>query len=119
MPFRGLDNGEVIEAGEVPSVVAISNGQGDPRRDSTFVAFLDDQGRFRNQFGFPDIRDPGTRKESPSSSAKPGACLPTLLHLSDILSTASPLPSAPSFAPRCPPPLPFLLPSHPVPPPKL
>ncbi|KNE90249.1 hypothetical protein PSTG_16290 [Puccinia striiformis f. sp. tritici PST-78] len=48
--------------GEVPSVVAISNGAGDPKRDSVFVIFLDTAGRFRDHMKLDNLRDPVPRQ---------------------------------------------------------
>ncbi|BGP16764.1 hypothetical protein JCM10213_002156 [Rhodosporidiobolus nylandii] len=36
-----------MEAGQTPSVLALSNGNGDPRRDSIIAVFLDSDGHFR------------------------------------------------------------------------
>ncbi|KAH9808979.1 SH2 domain-containing protein [Melampsora americana] len=52
-----------LDDGEVPSVVAISNGAGDPRRDSTFVIYLDDAGRFRDHMKLDNLRDPTPRQD--------------------------------------------------------
>lgn len=49
--------------GEIPSVVAISNGAGDPRRDSTFVIFLDEAGRFRDHMKLDNLRDQTPRQD--------------------------------------------------------
>jgi transcription elongation factor SPT6 len=38
-----------METGETPSVVAVSHGAGDPRRDHVVAVFLDASGRFRDQ----------------------------------------------------------------------
>ncbi|KAI8458497.1 SH2 domain-containing protein [Phakopsora pachyrhizi] len=49
--------------GEVPSVVAISNGSGDPKRDSVFVVYLDQVGRFRDHMKLDNLRDPEPRQD--------------------------------------------------------
>ncbi|OAV88590.1 hypothetical protein PTTG_01510 [Puccinia triticina 1-1 BBBD Race 1] len=48
--------------GEVPSVVAVSNGAGDPKRDSVFVIFLDRAGRFRDHMKLDNLRDSDPRQ---------------------------------------------------------
>ncbi|KAA1099287.1 Transcription elongation factor spt6 [Puccinia graminis f. sp. tritici] len=48
--------------GEIPSVVAVSNGAGDPKRDSVFVIFMDRQGRFRDHMKLDNLRDPDPRQ---------------------------------------------------------
>jgi len=48
--------------GEAPSVVAVSNGAGDPKRDSVFVIFLDRAGRFRDHMKLDNLRDPAPRQ---------------------------------------------------------
>ncbi|MBW0479878.1 hypothetical protein O181_019593 [Austropuccinia psidii MF-1] len=57
-PFRPND----LFEGEIPSVVAISNGAGDPKRDSVFVTFLDQFGRFRDHMKLDNLRDPSLRQ---------------------------------------------------------
>lgn len=47
--------------GETPSVVAVSNGAGDPKRDSVFVIYLDQAGRFRDHMKLDNLRDLATR----------------------------------------------------------
>jgi transcription elongation factor SPT6 len=48
--------------GEIPSVVAVSNGAGDPKRDSVFVISMDRQGRFRDHMKLDNLRDPDPRQ---------------------------------------------------------
>jgi transcription elongation factor SPT6 len=52
-PYRGAR----MERGDVPSVVAVSHGAGDPRHDSTVAVFLDSNGRFRDQIKLDSIID--------------------------------------------------------------
>ena len=44
-PFQRTDG--TMERGEIPSVLALSHGQGDPKRDSVIGVFLDGEGHFR------------------------------------------------------------------------
>ncbi|GAA5929376.1 chromatin-remodeling histone chaperone SPT6 [Sporobolomyces koalae] len=44
-PWRRDDG--TMEPGQTPSVLAISQGNGDPRRDSVYAVFLDSDGHFR------------------------------------------------------------------------
>lgn len=44
-----------MEPGDTPSVLALSNGRGDPKRDSVVGVFLDSDGHFREHFKFDTI----------------------------------------------------------------
>ncbi|BGP25171.1 transcription elongation factor SPT6 [Rhodotorula toruloides] len=46
---------DTMEPGETPSVLALSNGRGDPKRDSVVGVFLDSDGHFREHFKFDTI----------------------------------------------------------------
>lgn len=44
-PYRRTDG--TMKKGEIPSVLAISHGAGDPKRDSVIAVFIDQEGHFR------------------------------------------------------------------------
>ena len=53
-PFRG----HRMQLGQTPSIVAISNGAGDPMIDSTYVVWMDNEGRFREHLKLDSLRQP-------------------------------------------------------------
>jgi transcription elongation factor SPT6 len=50
-----------MEKGQVPNVVAISQGAGDPRRDAVHVVFLDAEGHLREQFHVDNLKPTNPR----------------------------------------------------------
>ncbi|GJN91007.1 hypothetical protein Rhopal_004021-T1 [Rhodotorula paludigena] len=46
---------KTMEPGDTPSVLALSNGRGDPKRDSVVGVFLDSDGYFREQFKLDNV----------------------------------------------------------------
>ncbi|KAG8724018.1 Transcription elongation factor spt6 [Ceratobasidium sp. 395] len=48
---------------DVPSVIAMSWGQGEPNRDPIHMVFLDEEGRFREHLGLDNISDSDNRQE--------------------------------------------------------
>lgn len=55
-PYKRAD--DTMEAGQVPSVLAISSGRGDPKRDSIVGVFLDTDGHFREHIKIDNLFDP-------------------------------------------------------------
>ena len=49
---------ETMEPGMVPSVLAISSGRGDPKRDSVVGVFLDSDGHFREHIKIDNLFEP-------------------------------------------------------------
>ncbi|KAM0753127.1 transcription elongation factor Spt6 [Meredithblackwellia eburnea MCA 4105] len=56
-PYERPD--KTMDRGDAPSVLAISHGNGDPRRDSVVAIFLDSDGHFREHAKFDRLDDPG------------------------------------------------------------
>jgi transcription elongation factor SPT6 len=52
-----------FEKGEVPAVLALSWGKGDPQRDPIIAVFMDEAGRLREHARFDNLMDPGYRSE--------------------------------------------------------
>lgn len=55
-PYMRAD--ETMEPGMVPSVLAISSGRGDPKRDSVVGVFLDSDGHFREHIKIDNLFEP-------------------------------------------------------------
>ncbi|KIJ44055.1 hypothetical protein M422DRAFT_60198 [Sphaerobolus stellatus SS14] len=51
------------EKGDVPSVLAVSWGKGDPQTDATFFVFMDDAGRLREHLKLDNLSDEDNVKE--------------------------------------------------------
>ena len=58
-PFRPKD----FEKGEVPAVLALSWGKGDPQKDPIIAVFMDEAGRLREHAKFDNLMDPVYRSE--------------------------------------------------------
>lgn len=52
-----------MSAGEIPSVMAISWGKGDPHKDAITIVFLDEEGRFREQTKLDNLVDTDSQDE--------------------------------------------------------
>jgi transcription elongation factor SPT6 len=51
-----------MESGQTPTVLALSHGSGDPKRDSVIAVFLDEEGRFRQLAKFDNLASSLTRE---------------------------------------------------------
>ncbi|KAF8319346.1 hypothetical protein DL93DRAFT_2178674 [Clavulina sp. PMI_390] len=58
-PYRPRD----FEKGEIPAVLALSWGKGDPQKDAIFAVFMDEAGHVREQIKFDNLIDPDARKD--------------------------------------------------------
>lgn len=47
-----------MERGDIPSVLALSHGNGDPKRDSVIAVFLDPEGHFREHLKIDNLFNP-------------------------------------------------------------
>lgn len=54
--------GEELEKGQTPAVLAISCGNGDPAKDAVICAFVDDEGRLVEQIRLSDARELHNKK---------------------------------------------------------
>ncbi|GAA5884951.1 hypothetical protein JCM3774_000862 [Rhodotorula dairenensis] len=61
-PYMRAD--ETMEPGMVPSVLAISSGRGDPKRDSVVGVFLDSDGHFREHIKIDNLFDPDEKQKT-------------------------------------------------------
>lgn len=67
-----------MEKGQVPNVVAISHGAGDPKRDMVHVVFLDAEGHLREQFQVDNLRP--TNPRNPDGDAYREQLTELLIH---------------------------------------
>lgn len=61
---NGVDNENDSKSNRTPSVLAVSHGQGDPRRDAVAAVFIDAAGRFRAHTTFDHLNLPNPEQQA-------------------------------------------------------